>query len=391
MSKAVSTRLCSFLLFGLLACNAMVATGRAQSTVVPPPPKIESLEPESQPNLMQRIDGAFATAVDAIASVLFRRLFAEDREYVQLDHTEDYVRDADSTGDFERYDPNGEYPESRLTPQQVTGLAARGMLVMGTDDNDIRLGQVGDRKVEYVTVKVEGERKYVLVKDEEHPDGEFHAVSAKRELLDQDKLFTWSQVEELSAKGWLKTDPAHSVEGKPYLLTEKFGGAPIVVLWLAAGSVFFTFYMGWFNIWGFRHAIEIVRGRYDNPDEPGEVTHLQALASALSATVGLGNIAGVTIAMTMGGPGAFFWMVACGVFGMTSKFVECTLGQKYRTVKPDGTVLGGPMQYLHVGLKELGLGPLGLVSVRRILRHVHHGQLWRAATCFRRINRVHSW
>ncbi|HCP84925.1 MAG TPA: alanine glycine permease, partial [Planctomycetaceae bacterium] len=112
---------------------------------------------------------------------------------------------------------------------------------------------------------------------------------------------------------------------------------PIVVLWLACGALFFTLMMRGYNIWGFRHAVEIVRGKYDNPDEDGEVTHFQALSSALSATVGLGNIAGVTIAMTAGGPGAFFWMLMCGFFGMTSKFVECTLGQKYRKVKEDGT------------------------------------------------------
>ena len=88
---------------------------------------------------------------------------------------------------------------------------------------------------------------------------------------------------------------------------------------------------------------------------------MQALSSALSATVGLGNIAGVTIAMSMGGPGAFFWMLACGFFGMTSKFVECTLGQKYRKIKPDGSVIGGPMAYLPEGLRQIGLGPLGVV------------------------------
>ncbi|MEO1998972.1 MAG: alanine/glycine:cation symporter family protein [Planctomycetaceae bacterium] len=147
-------------------------------------------------------------------------------------------------------------------------------------------------------------------------------------------------------------------------MTESVGGAPLVVLWLALGAVFFTLFMRGYNLWGFRHAIEVVRGKFDNPAEPGEVTHFQALASALSATVGLGNIAGVTIAMASGGPGAFFWMVACGLLGMTSKFVECTLGQKYRQVKPDGSVLGGPMQYLHAGLKEMGLGPLGyLLSI----------------------------
>jgi len=159
-----------------------------------------------------------------------------------------------------------------------------------------------------------------------------------------------------------KADAKHKDKiAQPFLLSTYVGGAPVVVLWLALGSVLFTLYFRGVNFWGFRHAIEVVRGKYDNPAEPGEVTHFQALSSALSATVGLGNIAGVTIAMTTGGPGAFFWMLACGFFGMTSKFAECTLGQKYRKVKEDGTILGGPMQYLQDGLKEIGLGPVGFV------------------------------
>ncbi|MDG2380351.1 MAG: alanine/glycine:cation symporter family protein [Pirellulaceae bacterium] len=390
MLRLVDEKFLAFCLIVILSAIWMVSVCHGQAAVVAPPkavvapPKaIESIEPASEPSLMERVDAGFAKAVDAIASVLFRRLFATDREYVQMDHAEDYVRDVGSHGDFEKYDPNGEYPEAKLTPQQVDGLGARGMLVLGNEANEIRRGKIGDRQVEYVVVELDQANKYVLVKNAEHPQGEFQQISRKRELLKPDKVLTWDQVDALAAKGWLKTDPQHSVAGKPYLLKEKFGGAPIVVLWLAAGSVFFTFYMGWFNFWGFRHAVEIVRGRYDNPNEPGEVTHLQALASALSATVGLGNIAGVTIAMTLGGPGAFFWMVACGVFGMTSKFVECTLGQKYRTVKPDGTILGGPMQYLHVGLKELGLGPLGLVlsvvfSVMCIMASFGGGNMFQA-------------
>ena len=168
-------------------------------------------------------------------------------------------------------------------------------------------------------------------------------------------------VSSFAKNGWLKTTEKPVEPTKTWLQNETAGGAPVVVIWLALGAVFFTFYMKGYNIWGFRHAVEIVRGKYDNPDEAGEVTHFQALASALSATVGLGNIAGVTIAMTIGGPGAFFWMLICGLFGMTTKFVECTLGQKYRTVKEDGTVLGGPMRYLSAGLAELKLKPLGII------------------------------
>lgn len=135
----------------------------------------------------------------------------------------------------------------------------------------------------------------------------------------------------------------------------------ISVLWLISGAVFFTLRMKFINIRGFWHAIEVLRGKYDDPTEAGEVSHFQALATALSATVGLGNIAGVAIAISLGGPGATVWMTLGGLFGMTSKFVECTLGQKYRVIKPDGTVAGGPMYYLSAGLAEMGHQNLGKV------------------------------
>ncbi len=130
---------------------------------------------------------------------------------------------------------------------------------------------------------------------------------------------------------------------------------PLIVLILLFGSVFFTFYHGWLNIRGFIHAINVTRGRYDNPSDPGEISHFQALTSALSATVGLGNIASVAVAIQMGGPGAVVWMMLLGVLGMTAKFHECTLAQVYRKIKPDGTVHGGPMYYLEIGLQERGL------------------------------------
>ena len=138
-------------------------------------------------------------------------------------------------------------------------------------------------------------------------------------------------------------------------------GVPFIVVWLLAGGVFLTLRMGFINLRAFRHAIDLTRGVYDNPDEPGEVTHFQALSAALSATVGLGNIAGVAIAIGTGGPGACFWIILIGLFGMSAKFAECTLGQLYRVTDDDGHVLGGPMRYLRIGLKEIGLGPLGVL------------------------------
>ncbi len=136
---------------------------------------------------------------------------------------------------------------------------------------------------------------------------------------------------------------------------------PAVVVWLAVGAVFLTLRMGFINFRAFWHAISVTRGDYDDKDDDGEVSHFQALASALSATVGLGNIGSVAVAVGIGGPGAIVWMVLCGLFGMTSKFTECTLGQMYRRVLPDGSVSGGPMRYLNDGLKDMRLGPLGMV------------------------------
>ncbi len=141
--------------------------------------------------------------------------------------------------------------------------------------------------------------------------------------------------------------------------TPKTMKIPLVVIWLILGALFFTFYMKFINITGFKHAIDLIRGKYDNPKDKGEVTHFQALTAALSATVGLGNIAGVAIAITIGGPGATFWMIIAGLLGMSSKFVECTLGLKYRRIDKNGVVAGGPMYYLQDGLKKYKLGGLG--------------------------------
>ena len=165
---------------------------------------------------------------------------------------------------------------------------------------------------------------------------------------------------------------------------------PWVLIVLIGGALFFTIYFKFINITGFSKAIQVVRGKYEDIEKhgaeelygadgiamsdegdivdtirdesaDGEVSHFQALTAALSATVGLGNIAGVAVALSIGGPGATFWMIVAGLLGMASKFAECTLGVKYRDVGPDGTVYGGPMYYLKKGLKEKGLGGLGKV------------------------------
>jgi len=134
---------------------------------------------------------------------------------------------------------------------------------------------------------------------------------------------------------------------------------PLVVLWLVIGAVFFTLYLGFVNISGFKHAIQLVRGDYADPDSPGEVSHFQALATAVSGTVGIGNIGGVAVAVTIGGAGATFWLIVAGFLGMSTKFVECTLGVKYRTENPDGSVSGGPMYYIKKGFEERGMDGFG--------------------------------
>ena len=141
----------------------------------------------------------------------------------------------------------------------------------------------------------------------------------------------------------------------------EIGGVEIrlIVVWLIVAAAFFTVYLGFLNIRGFRHAIDLVRGRYSKPDDEGEVSHFQALATAVSGTVGLGNIAGVAVAITIGGPGATFWMAFAGFLGMSSKMAECTLGVKYRMESPDGSVSGGPMYYLSRGLQQQGRPGLG--------------------------------
>ena len=165
-----------------------------------------------------------------------------------------------------------------------------------------------------------------------------------------------------------------------------FKNTPFVLILLVCAAAFFTLYFGFVNVRRFWTAISVVRGKYDDIDhhsadpkadvnivdgdlvdtiadesKDGEVSHFQALATAVSGTVGNGNIAGVALAIALGGPGATFWMIICGLLGMSTKFVECTLGVQYRDVGPDGTVYGGPMYYLTKGLREKGFATLGKV------------------------------
>ncbi|NBB98461.1 MAG: amino acid carrier protein [Alphaproteobacteria bacterium] len=157
---------------------------------------------------------------------------------------------------------------------------------------------------------------------------------------------------------------------------------PWIVGWLVIGAVVFTLYFGFVQFRSFGHALALVRGKYTDPKDAGEVSHFQALATALSGTVGLGNIAGVAVAVSIGGAGATFWMILAGILGMATKFTECTLGVKYRNEYPDGTVSGGPMYYLDKGFRERGL-PLGkfmavLFSIFCVLGALGGGNMFQA-------------
>ncbi len=130
---------------------------------------------------------------------------------------------------------------------------------------------------------------------------------------------------------------------------------PWIVLWLAIAATFFTLYLGFINLRGFGLALRLVRGDYHNPEAPGEISHFQAVATAVSGTVGIGNIGGVAVAITLGGPGAIFWMWLIGLMGMATSFFECSLAQLFKRYEPDGTYRGGPAYYLTHGIRQRGL------------------------------------
>lgn len=140
---------------------------------------------------------------------------------------------------------------------------------------------------------------------------------------------------------------------------EPFFGFPVVVLWLMAAALVLTFANRFVNIRGFTHGLDLVWNPKKHIDSPGEISHFQALAAALSGTIGLGNIASVPVAVTLGGPGAIFWMVVAGFFGMSAKFAECALAVKYRKTLPDGRILGGPMYYIEEVLTRRGMKTVG--------------------------------
>ena len=175
-----------------------------------------------------------------------------------------------------------------------------------------------------------------------------------------DIAFGTIQIDEVDRDG----NPVLDASGNPVI---KVVSLPFLLVVLILGAIFFTLWYRWINVRGFKHSIEIIQGKYDNPEDTGEISHFRALTSALSATVGLGNIAGVAIAIQLGGPGAVFWMLIAAIFGMTAKFSSCTLSQMYRQTNPDGSISGGPMYYIDIGLKQMGSGWAGLGKVLAII------------------------
>ncbi|MCH2164959.1 MAG: alanine:cation symporter family protein [Marinovum sp.] len=167
---------------------------------------------------------------------------------------------------------------------------------------------------------------------------------------------------------------------------------PWIVMWLVIAATVFTLYFGFIQFRAFPHSISLVKGDYSDPNDAGEVSHFQALSTALSGTVGLGNIAGVAVAVGIGGPGATFWMILAGLMGMASKFTECTLGVKYRNEYDDGTVSGGPMYYMTKGFKERGLPAGGfmaiLFSIFCILGALGGGNMFQANQAHAQISNV---
>ncbi|MGB5864893.1 MAG: alanine/glycine:cation symporter family protein [Sulfitobacter sp.] len=186
-----------------------------------------------------------------------------------------------------------------------------------------------------------------------------------------------------SATGWFVNFIFMSIPGTNF---------PWIVMWLVVGASVFTIYFAAVQFRFFGHAISLVKGDYSDPNDAGEVSHFQALATALSGTVGLGNIAGVAVAVGIGGPGATFWMILAGLLGMASKFTECTLGVKYRNEYPDGSVSGGPMYYISKGFDELGL-PGGkilavLFSIFCILGALGGGNMFQANQAHAQITQI---
>ncbi len=268
-----------------------------------------SQQKQNEPNLSEKIDQWFAPKVHWLGSILFWDPFTAMGIY-----------------DPVIYQENG-------TPY----LAVDGELICHQDHTPYQVSELKEKEIDGKSVYLVTEEQSIY-----HKNGDIYEMQPQ-----------WK-------------DDQGFIEAKT--IERHF---PLIVVWLVLGAIYFTIRMKFINIRGFSHGIELVQGKYDNPNDPGEVSHFQALATALSGTVGLGNIAGVAIAITVGGPGATFWMIVAGLLGMSLKFTEVTLGVKYRELDKDGNVSGGPMYYLRNALKLQNLGKINLGGLGKVLAIIY--------------------
>ncbi|MBZ9779408.1 amino acid carrier protein [Psychroflexus sp. CAK8W] len=281
-------------------------------------------------SIVENFNGTFQPVVDAMGSVLFWDPFAAIGIYDPVVYTDQKLL----------FSPSWE-------PNTSSKFLLKEWLV--TENEHVEKGQ------DVAIIDIDGQTQTVQAA----ANGKIHFITPQGEYI-----YNPENQEDVIAQNAHKFGSI--IYDEPIALTNPNGtplekGIPFIVIWLIFGAAFFTFRMGFINIRGFKHAIQLAKGQYDEPNAPGSITHFQALATAVSATVGLGNIAGVAIAVSLGGAGATFWMILAGLLGMSSKFVECTLGVKYRFINKEGRIFGGPMNYLRYGLEKRNLGKLGKV------------------------------
>lgn len=281
-------------------------------------------------SIVENFNGTFQPVVDAMGSVLFWDPFAAIGIYDPVVYTDQKLL----------FSPSWE-------PNTSSKFLLKEWLV--TENEHVEKGQ------DVAIIDIDGQTQTVQAA----ANGKINFITPQGEYI-----YNPENQEDVIAQNAHKFGSI--IYDEPIALTNPNGtplekGIPFIVIWLIFGAAFFTFRMGFINIRGFKHAIQLAKGQYDEPNAPGSITHFQALATAVSATVGLGNIAGVAIAVSLGGAGATFWMILAGLLGMSSKFVECTLGVKYRFINKEGRIFGGPMNYLRYGLEKRNLGKLGKV------------------------------
>ncbi|MEZ6063830.1 MAG: alanine/glycine:cation symporter family protein [Planctomycetaceae bacterium] len=345
-------------------------TNAAAAALSESPAATESSDAEDAPvqaNLLRlfekRVDNYAKTAVNAIASVLFwefigRRTFTDDL--------------GDSPLVSARLKELIAAAESNLTPDEQKELRLRirqekkSLWTVDFARRHLSESDAADFDEELITMTRQVQPLVDKAAENVNRDeADFTLSLASGDLTETERLVVADALNDRFSGMPLRSFSVQVAESDATDQKRRFtavnSGIPFIVAWLVAGAVFFTLRMRFINLRGFWHAVKVTSGKYDDPTDEGEVSHFQALTAALSATVGLGNIASVAIAVGIGGPGATFWMIVAGLLGMSSKFTECTLGQMYRQVRPDGRIMGGAMFYLSRGLKDIGLGPLGMI------------------------------